>query len=323
MKKSVLLLATLMFLVTFSSCFKDKEGEYKPKEKISRVFYDSGYGDGKSLIEIWRWGDKQLQSIDHYDEGDLDFTEEFTYNKKGQIERIDCYAYSESVEYKYDDKDKLSKMTYYDGNSIEMEFTFIHNGDKVSKIEIMEFDKKGESKSRLMAKGFNPLSLMMPQDAAAEVMKTFIKKQAETKSDIATMDLVWEKDNVKSIKTYIGSYGYSYTMEYDDKLNPYTGFYNSVYCMENIVYPEDYGYGEGFFVYSKNNITTMKYIESDGDAETMRYSYTYEGKYPSVKRWTYSYEELVDFYYDYEIGEYVYVYETITRTKSTYYEYEI
>ena len=38
------------------------------------------------------------------------FTEEFTYNKKGQIERIDCYAYSESVEYKYDDKDKLSKM---------------------------------------------------------------------------------------------------------------------------------------------------------------------------------------------------------------------
>ena len=321
MKKSVLLLATLMFLVTFSSCFKDKEGEYKPKEKIARVFYDEGYGDGKSLTEMWHWGDKQLQSIEHYDDGDLDFTEEFTYNKKGQIERIDCYAYSESIEYKYDDKNKLSKMTYYDGNSIELEFTFKHDGDKVSKIEFMEFGK-GESKSRLMAEGINPLSLIMPQDAAAEIMKTFIKKQAETKSDMITMDLAWEKDNVKSIKVYIGSYVFSYTMEYDDKLNPYTGFYNSAYCMENIVYPEDYGYGGGFFIYSKNNITTMKYVDSDGDAETMRYSYTYEGKYPSVKRYNYTYEELVDMYYDYETGEYVYVYEDVTRTKSTYYEYE-
>ena len=321
MKKSVLLLATLMFLVTFSSCFKDKEGEYKPKEKIARVFYDSGYGDGKSLIEMWHWGDKQLQSIDHYEVGDFVFTEEFTYNKKGQIERIDCYAYSESVEYKYDDKNKLSKMTYYDGNNIEIELTFTHDGNKVSKIEFMTFGK-GRNGSRLMAEGFNPLSLIMPQDAAEEIMKTYMKKQAETKSATATMDLVWEKDNVKSIKMYIGSYVYSYTMEYDDKLNPYTGFYSSYNCIDNIINPEDYGWYGGFFMYSKNNITTMKYVDSDGDAETMRYSYTYEGKYPSVKRYTYSYEELVDFYYDYSIGEYVYVYENVTRTKSTYYEYE-
>ena len=98
MKKTVLLLASLMFLATFTSCFKDKDGEYKPKEKISRIFKDYGDGGGKELREVWNWDKKQLKSIDHYSGGSLNWTEEFTYNKKGQIERVDCYEDGEEVE---------------------------------------------------------------------------------------------------------------------------------------------------------------------------------------------------------------------------------
>lgn len=312
MKKSVLLLAALMFTATFSSCLKDKEGEFQPKEKISRIYHDYGYGDGKSLSERWIWDEKQLKSIDHYDEGELDFTEEFTYNKKGQIERVDCYLYGESMEYKYDDKDKLSKITYYEGSSIEFELSFTHDGNHVSKIEYMEFSK-GKNYNCLMAKGFNPLNLILPQEPAEKIKSAVMKKPADSKSDMATIELAWEKDNVKDIKMYIGTYKYTYTMEYDSYLNPYTGFYNSFYFVENLIYPEDYGYSGGFFSYSKNNITNMKYDE-DGDIETYRYSYTYnDNKYPSVKRYTYTYEE-----FNYE----TYEWEELTRTKSTYYEYE-
>ena len=68
MKKVSLLLVSILLIASFSSCslFGDKEGEYKPKERISRIYVDNGYGDGKELVEVWNWDKKVLSTSDHY-----------------------------------------------------------------------------------------------------------------------------------------------------------------------------------------------------------------------------------------------------------------
>lgn len=308
MKKTVLFLTSLMFLATFTSCFKDKDGEYKPKEKISRIYKDYGDGDGKELKEVWNWDKKKLERIDHYSSGSLSWSEEFTYNKKGQIERIDCYEGSEYAEYKYDGR-KLSKITYYDNGSIEEEYSFKHDGNKISEIEIMYF-YRGKSESRLMTEGYNPIKMLLSERNYQAVRKTL--NDNATRENI-TAKLEWEKKNVSRIELNAGSERLIMELIYDDKLNPFKN-YNDLYTY----YDEDWE--DLCFVFSKNNITEnrMTYTD-DGETETdiQKYSYSYDGKFPTVQRYTYSYESpIFDDWYDI-IG-----YETVTRNISTYYEYE-
>ena len=215
MKKSVLLLAALMFTATFSSCLKDKEGEYKPKEQISRVFRDYGEGDGKELKEVWNWDKKMLTSIDHYSDGYLSWTEDFTYNKKNQLERVDCYAERETVEYLYDGN-KLNKSTYYYKGSIEEEYTFKYDGNKISEIEIFYMDKsKGEK--RLLNEGHNPIKMMLDENSYQEVNKFIAKKEASRY--IITMKLEWEKNNVSKMTLEAGTERLVYDFKHDDKIN--------------------------------------------------------------------------------------------------------
>lgn len=305
MKKSVLLLAALMFTATFSSCLKDKEGEYKPKEQISRVFRDYGEGDGKELKEVWNWDKKMLTSIDHYSDGYLSWTEDFTYNKKNQLERVDCYADRETVEYLYDGN-KLNKSTYYYKGSIEEEYTFKYDGNKISEIEIFYMDKsKGEK--RLLNEGHNPIKMMLDENSYQEVNKFIAKKEASRY--IITMKLEWEKNNVSKMTLEAGTERLVFDFKHDDKINPYKNFFD-LYTF----YSEEWNDVELSF--SKNNVTETRATYTDeGESETeiTKYSYTYDGKVPTVQRATYTEQ-----YYDYWEDEYY----TETYTVSTYYEYE-
>lgn len=308
MKKSILLLASLMFLATFTSCFKDKEGEYKPKEKISRIYKDYGDGDGKELREVWNWDKKQLQRIDHYYDGYLDWSEEFTYNKKGQIERVDCYECGEYTEYTYDGR-KLSKSTCYEDGSIYEEYKFKHDGNKITKIEILYFYNRGSrDNSRLRKEGYNPLRILLPENDYQTLVKV-IENNPASRGGMVTVKLEWEKKNVSKIEVTSGSDRYTVELKYDDKLNPLKNFFS--------LYPEDAFADESDYSLSKNNVVEERFIE-DGETEIDKYSYSYDGKFPTVKRYTYSYKiPIWDNYIDSIIG-----YETGTRTTSTYYEYE-
>ncbi len=299
MKKLFYVLVSLMFLSTFTSCFKDKEGVYKPKEKISRIYRDSGYGDGKELREVWTWEKKQLQRIDHYSDNHISWSEEFTYNKKGQVERVDDYENSEYTEYTYDGR-KLSKATYYDNGSIEEEYAFKHDGNKITEIECSYFGSKRNS--RLMDKGYNPLRMLLHENNY-QTLKKAIENHPASRG-IMTVKLEWEKENVSKIEVTGGSYRYTVELKYDDKLNPFKNFF-SLYAEEAVA-------DEGDYSLSKNNVVEERFIE-DGDTDIYKYSYSYDGKFPTVQRYTYSYEE-----YDWYEEEYY----TVTKTVSTYYEYE-
>lgn len=308
MKKSILLLASLMFLATFTSCFKDKDGEYKPKEKISRIYKDYGDGDGKKLKEIWNWDKKQLQRIDHYYDGDLGWSEEFTYNKKGQIERVDCYEDGEYVEYVYDGS-RMTKSTFYYNGTIEEEYSFTYDGNKVSMIEIIYFSKGAIEKSRLREEGHNPIKMLLQENY--EIVKNALNNTAIRNS--VTLKVEWDKNNVSSVEVLDGGSTGEFKFKYDDKLNPFKNYYD-LYTF----YSEEIDVA--VTAYSKNNITEIRATyREDGETETeiVKYSYSYDGKFPTVKRYTYSYETPV---WDYN-GNLI-DYETVTRTESTYYEYE-
>lgn len=304
MKKILVSLLLISMAVTFSSC--KKEGVYKPKEKISRIYVDSGYGDGKKLEEVWTWDKKQLQRIDHYYDGDLSWSEEFTYNNKGQVERVDCYKDSEYTEYTYDG-DKLSKATYYYRGSIVTEHIFKHEGENITEIEITYFDNKKRN-SHLRNEGYNPLRMLL-QGNNYQTLKNAIER-VHTSIDIVTVKLEWEKKNVSKIEITEGPYRFTANFKYDDKLNPFKNLFG-LYVDGDI--------DEGSLL-SKNNVIEEHYAEtSNGETYTgiIKYSYSYDGKFPTVQRYTYSYETPVWDYYGDLIG-----YETVTRTTSTYYEYE-
>lgn len=302
MKKISLLLTAILFTAAFSSCslFGDKDGEYSPKEQISRKYYDDG--EGKTLSQVWNWNDKQLQSIDHYSySGSISWTEDFSYNKKGQIERVDDYANRESTEYTYDGK-KLSKATYYYKGSIEYELTFMYDGNKISRIEYMELGKGRNN--RMFKEGFSPLNLLLPEKSL-EKLHTILNRATDSR-EYVTVELTWEKDNVSKIEVFEGGFRATYSFKFDDKLNPYTGFF-SLYPEESII--EDLSL-------NKNNPTQLTYTESeDGDtySETVRYSYTYDGKFPTVQRMTFT-----ESYEDWSTGEII----TETWTVSIFYEYK-
>ncbi len=307
MKKFILLLVSLMFLSTFTACFKDKDGEYKPKEKISKIYYD--YGEGKELEEVWKWNGKQLQRIDHYYDGDLEWSEEFTYNKKGQIERVDCYEDSEYTEYTYDGN-RMTKSTFYDSGTIEEEYNFTYDGNKVSMIEIIYFSKSSIEKSRLREEGHNPIKMLLQENY--EIVKNVLNNTAMRNS--VTLKVEWNKNNVSNIEVQDGGETEQFEFKYDDKLNPFKNYYD-LYTFYD---------GEIDVVvtaYSKNNITEIRATyREDGETETeiLKYSYSYDGKFPTVRRFTYSYERPIwDDSYDNIID-----YETETETTSTYYEYE-
>lgn len=307
MKKYILLLASLMFLATFTSCFKDKDGEYKPKEKISRIYKDYGQGDGKELEEIWTWDEKQLQKIDHYWRNHIDWSEEFIYNKKGQIERVDCYEDSEYIEYTYDG-DKLSKSTYYYKGSIIEEYVFKHDGKQIAEVEVTYYGRSRRN-SRLMNEGYNPLRILLHENNYQTFKKAI--ENLPTSRDLITIKLEWEKENVSKIEFTSGSERYIFELKYDDMLNPLKNFFS--------LYPEVAfcsGFDEEYDVYScsfsKNNIIELRYIEDD-ETEIYKYSYSYEDKFPIVKRYNY-YDEEYDWYED--------EYYPVTRTTTIYYEYE-
>lgn len=296
-----------MFLSTFTACFKDKDGEYKPKEKISKIYND--YGEGKELEEVWKWNGKQLQRIDHYYDGDLEWSEEFTYNKKGQIERVDCYEDSEYTEYTYDGN-RMTKSTFYNSGTIEEEYNFTYDGNKVSMIEIIYFSKSSIEKSRLREEGHNPIKMLLQENY--EIVKNVLNNTAMRNS--VTLKVEWNKNNVSNIEVQDGGETAQLEFKYDDKLNPFKNYYD-LYTF----------YDEEIDVvvtaYSKNNITEIRSTyREDGETETeiLKYSYSYDGKFPTVRRFTYSYERPIwDDNYDNIID-----YETETETTSTYYEYE-
>lgn len=222
MKKNYVLLLIAALCVTLTACKKD--GVYNPKEKISRIFYQSSYSDGKNLDESWTW-DKNLLSKIVYSGGDF---KNFEYDGK-QLKTVRSSSGSK-WEYTYDGA-KLKKAEHYDSsNKLSSSYTFEHDGNKISKITYTEYDYDDYKNA---TEDFSGLDVIFTDPVMKESVKKHIAKHqttlgAKSSTYTYTYKLEWDGDNVKKLKGESNNgeyYAWTDTYTYDKKSNP---FYRSL-----------------------------------------------------------------------------------------------
>ncbi len=300
MKKSVLLLASLVFLVAFSSCKQEeKEGQYTPEQKISRIYRD--YGEGKTLREVWHWNENILQSIDHYSSGRVSWVEEFTYNDDNQIVRVDDFLNGEYIEYEYNGSMISKAVCYYEG-SIEMELVFKYTDNKITELEYIGYNYKKRSSSHLMREGNNPLKMLLTEETY-QVFDKFVNNSVNRGTDVIIIKLTWKENNVSKMELREGDYELIVDMKHDAKSNPFRNYYN-------LYGPFEFEGIEGEMLnstFSVNNITEERWVENDeGHTEVwvIKHSYSYNDMYPTVQRISGQYDggdtDYEVYYYEYE-----------------------
>ena len=278
-------ISVIVLCVTFSSCTKD--GVYNPKEKISKIFYESSYSDGKQLSEIWSWNKKTLSSIKDVD-GDF---VNFEYDGK----RLTTARSSSGsrIEFTYDGL-KIKKIeSYNSSNQLSYSMEYIHDGTKISQINGSYFSNSSY-KSSNENEFLSGLNFIFPDPTVNQRIKKTVKKQIEksgAKASVSTytVKVIWDGSNIKELtsESYSGDYySQTYTYTYDKKLNPY---YRSMFILYNTDTPT-----------SKNNVLSYTYTDSEGDYESGNYTYEYDGKYP-IKQMNYG----TDGYYAFIYYEYV------------------
>ena len=290
MRKLLILSTTMLACLLLVSC--NKEGQYTPKNKIEKVYYSSSsksemYQDGawntvyeanspKYLEEVWNWDGKLLKSISYYNPGgEVSYTENFEYDGK-RLVAISCGDDDRYV-VNYE-KRKMSSIDYYNGTEKELSYEFAHEGGKITKIKIIEYD--GE-KGIFHPLSFNVLRFFIPS-ADKESFVKLIAGISENKNAkgayTSEVHLEWDGKNVSKITYADGSYSSTDEYTYDNKLNPYCGLF----------YIEEF---EMIDVLSKNNVTQhiLNFVDNgDSHHEERNYEYTYDGKVPTMQTCTYT-----------------------------------
>ena len=282
MKKISLLLTLFVLALSFISCQKTEP--YNPKEKISKIYVDQGLG--KSLSEVWNWDGKQLKTIEYYmGIGDAQFnfyTEEFTYNTKDQLQKVEAAGGDAHTEYIYNKFGRLYKIKHFDYDKNTATYTFEYDDNKLSEIIIVS-TKFIEPDKSIAA----PLKYVFPELSFMETSEMLSNIPATRDGIRLELDIDWRGNNIYRIEVESGIYKEEYYFKYDDKLSPYYNFLGLDFG----------GVSDNIFV-NKNNIveyTINSYLGGFSYSDTKYISYTYDGKYPVSK----SHGDDIE-YYEYE-----------------------
>ncbi|MDR2407086.1 MAG: hypothetical protein LBE13_03100 [Bacteroidales bacterium] len=295
MKRIILSLAaiTLVFLVVnpFTAC-KKKDGVYKPKEKISKIYYevirydsteiniDSSYKIEKTLKEIWRWDKKKLMQIESSDRA---WSWDFIY--KGQ-QCIKIESGDWTINFSYRDKSDLEKIEVTDEQG-RTSLTITVNDrsdDKITRLTYLLYTYTETQKSmKDIVSELHPVMRVILGDHVGEIVLSDIsnnnKRQKGTTVSISTataiVNLTYQGNNLTQAKwTYENNpIPEIYTYTYDNKVNPY---YRAISLMatqdeNNILsYPATYN----LFPCSENNVLSVKQaIDTVVTESTYKYDY--------------------------------------------------
>ena len=159
MKKTLFTLTLLALLLGVSSCSKEKEGKFNPKEKLKAVYqeYASYYGgelqsiDPKYMSEEWVWNDSQLDRILYYEqsvyepyedsdyvetEQELVYTQLFTYDRDDRVVKSEVLGMvNMTTTCEYEGK-YLKSMTVMEDKETIASFLFNRDGDKISSFDL-------------------------------------------------------------------------------------------------------------------------------------------------------------------------------------------
>lgn len=287
MNKLTFVIVILALVVSCTSC--KKFGKYNPDKKISKIYFENE-DHNKYLSQVWTWNDNKLDLINHYtSDGNLSYSESFSYTKKGFIDRITSEASYTQFSY---DGNKLVKAQCYSNGKLVEEFDYSYTLGKITRITETYYS---DSKAKQDVRGFSPLRLLIPQ-SACERFSAFQAKQSNTKGiEIYSYEISWWAfiKDIARIKTTYENESYEVTYDYDNKNNPILNLLNLFVIKD------------GIECFNRNNIVEEKYWEYDDSErsatskETVNYSYTYDGDWPIAQRY----------------------YESDGYWSSTYYEY--
>lgn len=329
MKKILLIVAAIALLAGVSSCKKDMEGKYAPKEKIQAVYQERAlyYNDEVSYevpkykSEEWMWEKDRLNRITYYEEytyesgedGETEtghevmYTQLFTYDGDGRLTKSEILGQVNMVATcEYDGK-YLKTMTVNESGELVVAYQFNHDGKKITSFDLTLGDDffDGDEKTMEQIERVNPLRFVLDVEPSAKVMtatKVCAKRAAKAGSKanaVLHFDLTWDGDNVSRMATsYMGA-TMQYAFAYDGKNNPYSNLFELVNMMDGSLMP--------YMALSKNNatkITLTQTTEGETLTQTEEYAYTYNVKdYPTSKTLSELWEDAryeQTYYYEYK-----------------------
>ena len=249
----------------FTSCKKEVEGRYTPKQKLSVIRTANLNNDGsESFVSVstFHWDGKLLSDIETTNgtTGNGLTKCSFTYDSKKRVEKITAESDVISI-YKlvYNDKDLVKVEGYFDSGTVTDEYLFTKTDGKVTEITHTSFDKSSKKGN------FEPLRYFFPEQIVTAME---MASSVADKADRDVTKLTWDGDNIIKTELAVSMVTVTTDYTYDDKVNPLKGLYkNNLESSQEIIY-------------SANNILTcVKNIPLMGTV-TSTYTYEYDGKYP-------------------------------------------
>ena len=317
MKKILFAVMAFALLAGTSSCKKEMEGKYAPKEKINAVYTEETYWyngsieshEAKYKSEEWTWVKDRLDKIVYFNqytyptgEGDEMETEyeqtnlqTFTYDDDGRLTKSEIFGmetYVATCEY---DGKYLKTMTITEDRELLVSYQFNREGGKITSFDLTlgEDYFEMDEKSAKQLERVSPLRFVLDAKPAEEVMKAtkcYAKRAVKVGSKanaILHFSMEWNGDNVSKIATSFMGETLRYDFNYDEKHNPFYNLFEMANTLENGFMP--------FMPLSKNNVIGVARTMSEGgdvETETIQYSYTYNSKdYPTSKKEEETYEE--------------------------------
>ena len=307
---TAIMMALLAGIVAFQAC--QKEGKYKPEQKISKIYEDlyvSSWNEEmgmwdivkypKQMTEEWIWKAGKLSEINYWGlyNGIMTFWgTDYYFYKNGRLDRIEYDDESDYTKISYNGS-KYDKFEYFIDDILWFSADFSYENDKVSKIVV---EQKYVPEYTIPKR--NPFSSFIPKEFIsmmnADLKKTEKGVMWETPRQ-QTVYYTYDGDNIKEIKVEIDRfYGYEIFetkswvfnyLSYDNKQNPF-------YKKADMNFWEIDYYNVNY-VTSKNNPLEVS-IEFQRSPDII-YSYKYENDFPvevEEKQDTYTFKT----YYEYK-----------------------
>jgi YD repeat-containing protein len=323
MKRNLLIVAIALLTVAFVSCKKD--GVYKPKEKIAKIYKEwttidvttqvtpdmtttrtDTMAQPRYVAEEWNWVDKTLGSVVIKDShGNVDANVAYIYDDKNRLTGLTFDG--GKVEYAYNEDKKLQSMKYYEDNELGFSYDIEYEGKLPVKVAMTEYWGASDKNMSDFAKSLIPSYILKYKELKE---KGLTAKATHTYT--ITANITWDGKNISQVVTAEPDEDpVTTTYEYDNNINPYYGMYGAVWVFEGEA-------EELHFAYSKNNVVkeTCSYTSNNKTITTIdEYTYEYDGKYPTSVTTVYRYENTSS------NGGYSFSYKT-TTTRTTTYEYK-